>query len=153
MIQHDIEVNEIKAAHRFHLRGIAVMVFVTYWSVIFTYTDFFWFQPWESEEFVRQITLWLCLIGWLIAAIFSPLALFAVSAGYTKALKFIPVTALWWPASVLISQVVVYSETGESYLGYLLLYPVFILTDIAIPVFLIFQWSKIREYLVLHEGK
>ena len=153
MIQHDIEVNEIKAAHRFHLRGIAVMVFITYWSVIFTYTDFFWFQPWESEEFVRQITLWLCLIGWLIAAIFSPLALFAVSAGYTKALKFIPVTALWWPASVLISQVVVYSETGESYLGYLLLYPVFILTDIAIPVFLIFQWSKIREYLVLHEGK
>jgi len=153
MIQHDIEVNEIKAAHRFHLRGIAVMVFVTYWSVIFTYTDFFWFQPWESEEFVRQITLWLCLIGWLIAAIFSPLALFAVSAGYTKALKFIPVTALWWPASVLISQVVVYSETGESYLGYLFLYPVFILTDIAIPVFLIFQWSKIREYLVLHEGK
>ena len=153
MIQQDVEVNEIKAAHRFHLRGIAVMVFVTYWSVIFTYTDFFWFQPWESEEFVRQITLWLCLIGWLIAAIFSPLALFAVSAGYTKALKFIPVTALWWPASVLISQVVVYSETGESYLGYLFLYPVFILTDIAIPVFLIFQWSKIREYLVLHEGK
>ena len=153
MIQHDIEVNEIKAAHRFHLRGIAAMVFITYWSVIFTYTDFFWFQPWESEEFVRQITLWLCLIGWLIAAIFSPLALFAVSAGYTKALKFIPVTALWWPASVLISQVVVYSETGESYLGYLVLYPVFILTDIAIPVFLIFQWSKIREYLVLHEGK
>lgn len=153
MIQHEVEVNEIKAAHRFHLRGIAVMVFVTYWSVIFTYTDFFWFQPWESEEFVRQITLWLCLIGWLIAAIFSPLALFAVSAGYTKALKFIPVTALWWPASVLISQVVVYSETGESYLGYLFLYPVFILTDIAIPVFLIFQWSKIREYLVLHEGK
>ena len=153
MIQHDIEVNEIKAAHRFHLRGIAAMVFITYWSVIFTYTDFFWFQPWESEEFVRQITLWLCLIGWLIAAIFSPLALFAVSAGYTKALKFIPVTALWWPASVLISQVVVYSETGESYLGYLFLYPVFILTDIAIPVFLIFQWSKIREYLVLHEGK
>ena len=152
MIQHDIEVNEIKAAHRFHLRGIAAMVFITYWSVIFTNTDFFWFQPWESEEFVRQITLWLCLIGWLIAAIFSPLALFAVSAGYTKALKFIPVTALWWPASVLISQVVVYSETGESYLGYLLLYPVFILTDIAIPVFLIFQWSKIREYLVLHEG-
>ena len=153
MIQHDIEVNEIKAAHRFHLRGIAAMVFITYWSVIFTYTDFFWFQPWESEEFVRQITLWLCLIGWLIAAIFSPLALFAVSAGYTKALKFIPVTALWWPVSVLISQVVVYSETGESYLGYILLYPVFILTDIAIPVFLIFQWSKIREYLVLHEGK
>jgi hypothetical protein len=48
---------------------------------------------------------------------------------------------------------VVYSETGESYLGYLIIYPVFILTDIAIPVFLMFQWSKIREYLVLHEGK
>jgi len=153
MLQRDEEVNEIRAAHKFHLRGIAVMVFITYWSVIFTYTDFFWFQPWESEEFVRQITLWLSLIGWLVAAIFSPFVLFAVSSGYTRALRYIPITALWWPISVLISQVVVYSETGESYLGYLIIYPVFILTDIAIPVFLMFQWSKIREYLVLHEGK
>jgi len=60
---------------------------------------------------------------------------------------------LWWPISVLISQVVVYSETGESYLGYLIIYPVFILTDIAIPVFLIYLWSKVREYLVLQEVK
>ena len=153
MLKHEEEVNEIIAAHKFHLRGIAVMVFVTYWSVIFTYTDFFWFQPWESEEFVRQVTLWLCLIGWLVAAILSPLTLFAVAAGYTKALRYIPLTSLWWPISVLISQVVVYSETGESYLGYLIIYPVFILTDIAIPVYLVYQWSRVREYLVLHEGK
>lgn len=153
MPDHDEEVNEIRAAHKFHIRGIAVMVFVTYWAVIFTYTDFFWFQPWESEEFVRQISLWLCLIGWIVASIFSPLTLFAVSAGYLKALRFMPITSLWWPVSVLISQVVVYSQTGESYLGYLFTYPVFILTDIAIPVFLIYLWSKVREYLVLHEVK
>ena len=153
MLENEEEVHEIRAAHKFHLRGIAVMVFITYWSVIFTYTDFFWFQPWESEEFVRQVTLWLSLIGWLVAAILSPLTLFAVSAGYTRALRYIPITALWWPISVLISQVVVYSQTGESYLGYLIIYPVFILTDIAIPVYLVYQWSRVREYLVLHEGK
>ena len=70
-----------------------------------------------------------------------------------RALRYIPITALWWPISVLISQVVVYSETGESYLSYLIIYPVFILTDIAIPVYLVCQWSRVREYLVLHEGK
>lgn len=141
--------DEIHAAHIFHLRGTAIMVFVIYWAVIFTYTDFFWFQPWESSELVRQFSLWLCLIGWIIAAIGSPLALFAFSAGYRKALNVLPLTALWWPVSVLISQVVVYSTTGEGYLNYIFNYPIFILTDIALPIFLLTKWSKIREYLVL----
>ncbi|NDA80785.1 MAG: hypothetical protein EBX92_06635 [Actinobacteria bacterium] len=128
------------------------MVFVIYWAVIFTYTDFFWFQPWESSELVRQLSLWLCLIGWITASIGTPLTLFAISAGSLKALTFLPITALWWPASVLISQVVVFTTTGESYLNYLFVYPIFILTDIAIPIFLLIKWSRIKEFLVLHEG-
>ena len=148
---HTEQVNEIRAAHMFHLRGTAVMVFIIYWVVIFTYTDFFWFQPWESSEVVRQISLWLCLVGWIVASIGTPLALFAIAAGSKRALNFVPVTALWWPASVLISQVVVFTETGDSYLGYLFVYPIFLLTDIAIPIFLLIKWSRIKEYLVLQE--
>lgn len=75
--------------------------------------------------------------------------LFAISAGSNRALNFLPITSLWWPISVLISQVVVFAETGESYLGYLFVYPVFLLTDIVIPIFLLIKWSRIREYLVL----
>lgn len=148
---HHEQINEIEAAHKFHLRGTAVMVFIIYWLVIFTYTDFFWFQPWESSEIVRQLSLWLSLFGWITASIGTPLALFAIAAGSRKALNFVPVTALWWPISILISQIVVYTELGESYLGYLFVYPIFILTDIAIPIFLLIQWSRIKEYLVLHE--
>lgn len=151
MDSHLEQVNEIRAAHMFHLRGTAVMVFIIYWAVIFTYTDFFWFQPWESSEVVRQISLWLCLVGWIVASIGTPLALFAIAAGSKRALNFVPITALWWPASVLISQVVVYTETGESYLGYLFTYPIFLLTDIALPIFLLIKWSRLKEYLVLHE--
>lgn len=152
MDSHTEQVNEIRAAHMFHLRGTAVMVFIIYWSVIFTYTDFFWFQPWESSEVVRQLSLWLCLIGWIVASVGTPLALLAIAAGSKRALNFVPITVLWWPVSVLISQVVVFTETGESYLGYLLIYPIFILTDIAIPIFLLIKWSRIKEYLVLHEN-
>ena len=144
--------NEIRAAHMFHLRGTAGMVFILYWAVIFTYTEFFWFQPWESSGIVRQLSLWLCLIGWIIASLGTPLELFAISAGSKLALNLVPVTVLWWPLSVIISQIVVYSETGESYLGYLFNYPIFIITDIALPVFLLIKWSRIKEYLVLHEN-
>ena len=153
MNKHDEKVSEIHAAHKFHLRGTAVMVFIIYWLVIFTYTDFFWFQPWESSELVRQMSLWLCLIGWITASLGTPLVLIAIAAGSRRALNLIPVTALWWPLSVLISQIVVYTELGESYLGYLFIYPIFILTDIAIPIFLLIQWSRMKEYLVLHEGE
>ena len=40
-------------------------------------------------------------------------------------------------------------QLGESYLGYLFIYPIFILTDIAIPIFLLIKWSRIKEYLIL----
>ena len=116
------------------------------------YTDSFWFQPWENSEVVRQLSLWLCLIGWIVASVGTPLALLAIAAGSKRALNFVPITVLWWPVSVLISQVVVFKETGESYLGYLFINPIFILTDIAIPIFLLIKWSRIKEYLVLHEN-
>lgn len=153
MSEHQEQLNEIRAAHMFHLRGIAILVFVIYWAIIFTYTDFFWFQPWESSEFVRQVSLWLCLTGWIIASIGTPVVLFAVASGSVKALNLVPITALWWPVSVLISQIVVFTETGESYLGYLFIYPIFLLTDIAIPIFLLVQWSRVKEYLIVHEDE
>ncbi|MFM8253733.1 MAG: hypothetical protein ACKN9O_00670 [Actinomycetota bacterium] len=51
----------------------------------------------------------------------------------------------------LLLEVVVFAETGESYLGYLFIYPIFLLTAIALPIFLLIKWSRIKEYLVLHE--
>ena len=73
--------SEIHEAHRIHIRATALMVFIIYWLMIFTYPNFFIFRPNEEPELIRQLALWLCLIGWLLAAIATPMLLFAASGG------------------------------------------------------------------------
>jgi hypothetical protein len=142
---------EIDAAHRFHLRGTAIMTFIIYWLMVFTFQDFFLFNPAEGNGLFREVTLWLALGGWLVAAIGSPIALLLVSQGSLRALNFLPFTALLWPVSVVLAQISAYADTGESYLGYLFDYPVFVVTDIALPAFILVKWSRMRETLARAE--
>jgi hypothetical protein len=135
---------EIHAAQRFHLRATAVMVFIIYWLVVLTYQDFFFFNPADEPQLARQISLWLCLMGWVLAALGSPLALLGAAGGSLVALRVLPVTALWWPVSLLISQVTLFVITGNAYMDYLFQYPIFIVTDIALPVLVVMKWSRMK---------
>jgi hypothetical protein len=138
------QIAEIHAAQRFHLRATAVMVFLIYWLVVLTYQDFFFFNPGDEPALARQISLWLCLVGWILAALGSPLALLAASGGSLVALRLLPITALWWPLSLVVSQVTLFAITGSSYLDYLFQYPIFIVTDVALPVLVVMKWSRMK---------
>jgi hypothetical protein len=59
-------------------------------------------------------------------------------------LRIVPYTTLVWPVAIVLAQISAFAETGESYLDYLFEYPIFVLTDIALPVFIIFKWSDMR---------
>jgi hypothetical protein len=120
------------------------MVFVIYWLVVLTYQDFFFFNPSDEVHLARQISLWICLIGWLLAALGSPTALLAAAGGSLLALRILPVTALWWPLSLIISQVTLFAITGSAYMDYLFEYPIFVVTDIALPVLVVMKWSRMR---------
>ena len=135
---------EIGAAGRFHIRGTAIMTFVIYWLMALTFQDFFFFNPAEATGVFRQITLWVALIGWLSVALATPLALLYATSGSLAALRVVPYTTLIWPVAIVLAQISAYAETGESYLDYLFEYPIFVLTDIALPIFILFKWSDMR---------
>jgi len=135
---------EIGAAGRFHIRGTAIMTFVIYWLMALTFQDFFFFNPAESAGVFRQITLWVALFGWLSVAIVTPLCLLYSASGSMWALNVIPYSTLIWPVGIVTAQISAYAETGESYLDYLFEFPIFVLTDIALPIFIVFKWSDMR---------
>jgi hypothetical protein len=141
----EVRAAEIRAANRFHIRGIATMIFLTYWMVILTYPTFFFVNPLSQTNSYREIAVWLCLIGWNLAALVTPALLFAAAGGSRRALAFVPVTALWWPVSIVLSQVTSYLVSGVGYASYILHYPIFVITDIAIPLFVLWQWSRLRQ--------
>jgi hypothetical protein len=74
--------------------------------------------------------------------------LFFYAAGKHKARNFLPYTALVWPISLAISQFTVYTIDGAFYLDYLLKYPIFIYTDIVLPILILFIWHDLRDDLV-----
>ena len=136
---------EIHAAQRFHLRATAVMVAIIYWMMVLTYQDFFLFNPADAEGVFRQTTLWLSLIGWIVAAIGTPIAMLSATSGSIFGLNALPVTATWWPVSIVLAQISAFEQTGETYLDYIFEYPVFVITDIALPVLILLKWSRMRQ--------
>ena len=136
---------EVAAAHRFHMRGTAVMVFMIYLLMIVTFQEFFLFDPSSGESLARDISLWLCLVGWVSATFLSPLSILGIAKGNKSALRAMPYFVLIWPLSILIAQITVYAESGVAYIDYLFNYPIFVITDIALPIFLMIKWNNIRR--------
>lgn len=75
----------------------------------------------------------------------APIALFLYASGYHKARHVLPYTALVWPVSLLISQATVYILDGGFYFEYLFKFPIFIFTDIFLPIFILLIWHDLRE--------
>jgi predicted membrane protein len=51
-------------------------------------------------------------------------------------------SVLAWPAMLIAIRVLLLVETGDAYLNYLLTYPLFIFTDILVPVIYVFIWRQ-----------
>lgn len=137
----------IQETRKLHLRAISLMIFVTYWMMVFTFPDFFIINPNAEASVLRQVSLWLCLIGWLIQSLITPILIWKISDGFLYPLKWLPVTALWWPISIFLAQLTAFMETGQSFISYLNSYPIFVVTDIAIPLFVLWIRYEVPQVL------
>jgi hypothetical protein len=124
---------------------IGGMMLIVFWLIVATLPDFFFINPQGEGSEIRRAEVVLSTIGWILISTAAPICLFLYSAGFHNARKFLPVTALWWPISLAISQVTVYIMDGAFYLDYLIKFPIFIYTDIVLPIFVLFLWHDLRE--------
>jgi hypothetical protein len=135
---------------------MGAMMLVCFWLIIATLPDFFFINPSGTASEVRRAELVLSTIGWVLLSTGAPILLFCYSAGFRRSRRFLPITALWWPVSLLISQVTVYILDGAFYFDYLLKYPIFIFTDVVLPVFVMMLWYDLREEVpreILHDAR
>ncbi len=132
---------------------IGGMMLIVFWLIVATLPDFFFINPNGANSEIRRAELVLSTIGWILISTGAPLALFFFSACFHGARKWLPLTALWWPISLAISQVTVYILDGAFYLEYLINYPIFIYTDLVLPIFILFLWHDLRDAkpLAIHE--
>lgn len=128
---------------------MGAMMMICFWLIISTLPDFFFIDPSGAASEIRRAELVLSTLGWVLISTGAPILLFCYSAGLRGARRFLPITALWWPVSLLISQVTVYILDGAFYFNYLINYPIFIFTDVVLPVFVMMLWYDLREEVPL----
>jgi len=134
---------------------MGAMMLVCFWLIVATLPDFFFINPIGASSEIRRAELVLSTVGWILLSTGAPICLFLYAAGIHKARRFLPLTALWWPISLVISQVTVYILDGAFYFEYLVNYPIFIFTDIVLPIFVLMLWHDLREEkkITIHEDQ
>ncbi len=116
------------------LLAVGVLGTLTFTTTILTYQDFFLFNPLESADSTRRIFLLLTTVGW-VTSLIGPLVVLVLNAlGKPKATELLVWFALAWPVSLIINHLALLIQTHKLFLGYLGVYPIFIVTDIALPI-------------------
>lgn len=73
-----------------------------------------------------------------------PLLILLYASGKRRAINWLWAGALFWPVSLLISQVTNYVDNQYWYGDYLTDYPILGFTDIALPLILMYLWTRLR---------
>lgn len=124
---------------------LGAMILIVYWLIVATFPDFFFINPVGEASQLRRAELIFSTFGWILMSTVAPIALLLYSSGISKAKNILPITALVWPVSLVISQVTVYILDGSFYLDYLLTFPIFIFTDLVLPIIILMIWHDLRE--------
>jgi len=134
----------VQSPQDFAVSVFALAIGAAVWLIVFTFPSFFFVNPFGTPGFLRTVNLLLSLAGWLVLSTAPTIMLMLYAAGRRRAIRFLPVAALLWPTSLILSHLVVYRDTKTWYGTYLIDYPIFGFTDIALPVMLVLLWSRLR---------
>lgn len=150
MSTESVNVAAAKVSTRAVVATFGIFVSTLFWLVVATYPTFFFFNPFAETDPLRAAVLTLSTVGWILIST-GPAILFALYAmGHPRVLRLIPVIALSWPISLLINHVTLFIQKGQWFTGYLLDYPIFVATDILLPVLLIAVWAELRNLFSAH---
>lgn len=122
----------------------ALVIAAVMWLTIFTFPDFFFINPLDGVSGLRQLTLIFSTIGWITQATVPSILILLYASGKRKAINWLWIGALLWPSSLLVSQVSNYAENKYWYGDYLTDFPILGFTDIALPLTLVYLWTRLR---------
>jgi hypothetical protein len=133
-----------RASFRGAFVAFSLFLLVFYWLVVATYPAFFFFNPFEDPSPIRQAFLMISLGSWLLISLAPAIILVLYAAGKPQGLRLLPLVALMWPSSVVANQLLLLVRDGRTYFDYLLNHPIFIATDIVLPLLLLVLYRDLK---------
>jgi hypothetical protein len=133
-----------KISHQLAVGGIGLFITIFMGVLVLTFPRFFLFNPMAEGDPVRALELTVSSVGWVLLALGPAIILMRYSEGRFKMIRFLPIVALVWPISLIANHLTLFLQKGVWYTGYLIQYPIFLLSDIVLPIFLIYLWDILR---------
>jgi hypothetical protein len=122
------------------LSSLISLVFVLH---VLTYKSFFFINPFSAVTPWLAFEQTLSMVGWVCLTIFPPFIL----AFRDRIQSFNSIFLLsWvvWPVALVLIRVSLLASTGNPFITYLATYPIFIFTDIVVPVIYFVIWRNNR---------
>jgi hypothetical protein len=135
--------NRLRSRFEYLASTFGVTIFAFYWGVITSFPEFYFVNP-SNEEPARAVAIVFLIIGWFSISTLAPIVLFQFGAGKYRTIAALPYVVAVWPVSILVAQIERMVTTGQNYLSYLIDTPLFLATDLIIPLALISLWLRLR---------
>ncbi len=135
--------NRLRSRFEYLASTFGVAIFAFYWGVITSFPEFYFVNP-NNEEPARAVAIVFLIIGWFSISTLAPIVLFQFGAGKYRTIAALPYVVAVWPVSILVAQIERMVTTGQNYLSYLIDTPLFLATDLIIPLALISLWLRLR---------
>lgn len=115
-------------------------------SLTLSFKSYFYFVPrFSSHFYVIPALQVFAFFGW-IALIIAPTLFFWNSKSWRRAKSVgLLISVLLWPVSIFLIKIVELIQFHNAYMQYWAKYPVFILMDIALPLFYVLLWRSVRS--------
>lgn len=102
---------------------------------ILTFPTFFFLNPFaNSLSILLTVAQVATMIGWIVLLLAPPLLIALRERVGKRFTLYLSIAALVWPAALLIVRFAVLSLTGDPAINYLFNFPIFIFSDIAVPI-------------------
>ena len=135
--------NRLRSRFEYLASTFGVILFVFYWGVIMTFPSFYFVNR-LTEQPLRAAALVLLILGWVSISTLTPIVLFQFGAGRYRVIAALPYVVAIWPLSIAVAQIERVLTTGQNYLSYLIETPLFLATDLIIPLALLSLWLRLR---------
>ena len=125
--------------------ALAVTLFtIAFWLVILTFPNFFFYNPFETEDAVFRIEQIFSTFAWITSASLPLLFAWLKKINGLSTRPLFLVAVALWPFAIFLIQVTS-AVRGLGFYSYLGNFPILALTDIIAPVFLMLISRSIWE--------
>lgn len=102
---------------------------------ILTFPTFFFLNPFaNSLSILLTVAQVATMIGWVVLLLAPPVLIALRERVGKRFTLYLSIAALVWPAALLLVRFAVLSLTGDPAINYLFNFPIFIFSDIAVPI-------------------